>query len=259
MSCPMRLFQVGAHWAGRSESAEACARRVEALFQQLGRCDPAYARWFEYVYSRKHSLQLPFEPTSETFLRFFGRRKYRLDKEVFTFEAWTGQEQRGRGGMLRFICGSNSPSYSNECQLHLPREEPAASRVLTVPVLKEVVRALVLAWDADACAVIAEEDRSAKKAMGDGRPCLGWLTYVANRCGSVPPLPEQVLVEPLEDKGTLILLTPECFSLENPEHVSLARSVREELEKAGLLPPLGNEPDPKQVARVLKGKSRRAR
>lgn len=235
----MWLFLAGAHWADRRESAEACARRVESLFQQLGRCDPAYTRWFEYSYSRKHSLQLPFEPTAEMFLRFFKRRKYRLDREVFAFEAWTGQEKRGRGGRLSFVCGSGSPSHLNECLLYLPREEPAASRVLTVPVLKEVVGAMVRAWDADGCAVISEGDLNAKKAMLDGRPCLGWLTYIARRRGCVPPLPEQVHVEPLEDKGTLIILTPEPFSLENPEHVSLAGSVREQLEKAGLLPPPG--------------------
>ncbi|MFY0526153.1 Imm52 family immunity protein [Archangium gephyra] len=235
----MEPFQVGAHWAGRRESAEECAQRVEALFQQLGQCDPAYASWFEFAYSRKHSLGLPFEPTSEAFLRFFKRRKYRLDRDVFTFEAWTGQERQGRGGMLRFLCGSNSPYYANGCQLYLPREEPAASRVLALPVLKQVVRTIVRVWDADGCAVIAEGDRVTRKAMEDGRPCVGWLTYVANRCGSLPPLPEQVHLEPLEDQGTLILLTRERFSLENPAHVALAASVREQLEKAGLIPPLG--------------------
>ncbi|HZH13954.1 MAG TPA: Imm52 family immunity protein [Archangium sp.] len=235
----MEPFQLGAYWAGRRESAEACARRVEELFQQLGRIDPAYARWFEYAYSRKHSLQLPFEPTAEAFLGFFKRRKYRLDREVFTFEAWTGQEQRGHGGKLNFVCGSTSPSYANGCLLHLPREEPAASRVLALPVLKQVVRAMVRTWDADGCAVIAEGDRVTKRALEDGRPCVGWLTYIAHRCGSLPPLPEQVLVEPLEDQGTLILLTPERFSLEKPKHVALAQSVRERLEQAGLMPPLG--------------------
>ena len=232
----MELFQAGAHWGGRKESAEACARRVEVLFQRLGQCDPAYARWFEYAYSRKHALQLPFEPTAETFLRFFERRKYRLAREVFTFEAWTGQEQQGRGGRLSFICGSNESFYPNGCLLHLPREEPAASRVLTVSVLKEVVRAMVLAWEPDGCVVIAEGERGAKKALEEGVPCLGWLTYVADRRGKVPPLPKPVRVEPLEDKGLLIILTPERFSLENPAHVSLARRVRERLEKAGLLP-----------------------
>jgi len=232
----MELFQAGAHWAGRTESAEACARRVEVLFRQLGQCDAAYARWFEYAYSRKHALQLPFEPTAETFLRFFERRKYRLAREVFTFEAWTGQEQQGRGGRLSFICGSNEPYYSNGCLLHLPREEPAASRVLTAAVLKKVVRAMVQAWDPDGCAVIPEADRSAKKVMEDGGPCLGWLMYVPARRGKVPSLPRPVRVEPLDGKGTLIVLTPECFSLENPAHVDLAGRVRERLEKAGLLP-----------------------
>jgi hypothetical protein len=235
----MELFQAGAQWAGRRESAEACAQRVEVLFQELGRCDPAYTRWFEYAYSRKHSLQLPFEPTIEAFLHFFGRRKYRLEREVFTFDAWTGQEQRGRGGKLRFTCGSTTPFYPNECLLHLPREEPAASRVLTVPVLKEVVRAMVVAWEPDGCAVIAEGDRGAKKAMEDGRACLGWLTYISDGRGSMPPLPKPVHVEPMQDKGTLIILTPERFSLENPAHAALAGHVREQLEKAGLLPPLG--------------------
>ena len=138
--------------------------------------------------------------------------------------------------MLSFTCGSNEPFYSNGCLLHLPREEPAASRVLTVSVLKEVVRAMVLAWEPDGCVVISEGERGAKKALEEGVPCLGWLTYVADRRGKVPPLPKPVRVEPLEDKGLLIILTPERFSLENPAHVSLARRVRERLEKAGLLP-----------------------
>jgi Immunity protein 52 len=232
----MELFQAGAHWGGRRESAEACARRVEVLFRQLGRCDPAYARWFEYAYSRRHALQLPFEPTSETFLRFFERRKYRLGREVFTFEAWTGQEQRGRGGMLSFTCGSNEPFYPNGCLLHLPREEPAASRVLTVAGLTEVVRAMVLAWDPDGCVVIPEGDQGARKVMEAGGQCLGWLTYISDRRGRVPSLPRPARVARLEDQGTLIILTPKRFSLEDPAQAALAGRVRERLEKAGLLP-----------------------
>ncbi|MGZ3457035.1 MAG: Imm52 family immunity protein [Archangium sp.] len=241
MSWPMERFQVGAHWAGRHESAEECARRVEVLFRLLGRCDPAYAgQWFEYGYSRRRALQRPFEPTAETFRRFFETRRYRLGKDAFCFEAWTGQEQRGHGGVLNFTCGSNLPFYANGCRLHLPREQTAAERVLTVPVLKEVVRALVLAWDPDGGAVIPEEDAAAKKAMEDGRPCLGWLMYFSHQRGKVPRLPKPVRVEPMEDRGTLVVLTPECFSGDNPEHVALAGHVREELEKAGLLPLSGS-------------------
>ena len=100
-------------------------------------------------------------------------------------------------------------------------------------------RAMVVAWDPDGCAVIAEDDQDEKEAMDNGRACVGWLTYVSDRKGRLPPLPEPVHVEQMEHRGRLITLTPERFSLSNPAHVALARHVREQLEHAGLLPPLG--------------------
>ncbi len=42
-------------------------------------------------------------------------------------------------------------------------------------------------------------------------------------------------VEPVEDKGSLVILTPECFTASNPEYVALAERVRELLDRAGLL------------------------
>jgi hypothetical protein len=233
----MEFFQAGAHWGCRQENAEACARRVVVFLQRLGRCDPEYAQWYEYGYSRRHSLQHPVEPTVEAFRRYFSRRKFRLGNDGFLFDAWTGQEQRGRGGLLNFTCGAGVPLYPNGCQLYLPRAEETVKRVLTVPVLTEVVRAMVVAWAPDGCAVISEEDVAAKKAVTDYKPCMGWLTYFSHQRGRVPPLPESVRVEPMEDKGSLIILTPELFSWENPEHAALANEVRERLEQAGLLPP----------------------
>lgn len=233
----MERFQAGAHWASRRESAEACARRAESFFQLLGECDPAYGQWFEFAYSRKNALQLPFEPTAATFRRFFERKKYRLGKDGFYFEAWTGQEQRGRGGLLSLTCGSGLPFYSNGCLLHLPREEPAAARVLSVAVLKDVMRAMVRAWEPDACVVAAENDAAERKALESGKPCLGWLMYFSRQLGPVPALPRPTRSLALEDKGTLVVLTPERFSLDNRAHLDLAERVRVRLEAAGLLAP----------------------
>jgi hypothetical protein len=67
---------------------------------------------------------------------------------------------------------------------------------------------------------------------------LGWVTYLARQRGIVPPLPAPVRIEPVEDKGTLIVLTPERFTASNPDHVELAWRVRELLVKAGLLKPI---------------------
>ena len=38
----------------------------------------------------------------------------------------------------------------------------------------------------------------------------------------LPALPAPVRIEPVEDKGTLVILTPKRFSASNPEHVALA-------------------------------------
>ncbi|ATB28530.1 Imm52 family immunity protein [Melittangium boletus] len=234
----MERFQAGAHWAGRKESAGECARRAGLLFASLAECDPAYARWFEYAYSRKNALTLPFEPTQDTFLRFFERKKYRLGRDAFYFDAWTGEEREGRGGQLSFTCGSGLPFYANGCVLHLPREEPAAGRVLTVPVLKKVVNALVRAWEPDRCVILSEDDPASKRLAEPTGACLGWFMYFSRARGRVPALPKSVRVEPVEDRGSLIILTPEPFSRGNTAHMDLAARVRERLEKAGLLPPV---------------------
>ena len=237
MNPRMERFQAGAYWTSRKESAEACARRAETCFRLLAACDPAYARWFEYAYSRKNALQLPFEPTLATFRRFFGRKKYRLGRDGFCFEAWTGQEQRGKGGQLSLTCGSGLPFYSNGCLLHLPREEPAAGRVLSVGVLQNVMRALAVAWEPDACAVVAEEDLAARKLLEGGTPSVSWLMYFPHHLGRLPALPRPVRVSPVEDQGSLVVLTPERFRWNDPAHLELAGRVRARLEKAGLLRP----------------------
>lgn len=46
----------------------------------------------------------------------------------------------------------------------------------------------------------------------------------------------------MEDKGTLIVLTPERFTASNPEQVALAERVRGLLDHAGLLKPLQPQP-----------------
>jgi hypothetical protein len=44
-----------------------------------------------------------------------------------------------------------------------------------------------------------------------------------------------VRIEPVEDKGSLVILTPERFTASNPDHVALADRVCELLDRAGLL------------------------
>jgi hypothetical protein len=232
MSRMMDGYYAAVYWGCRVESAEECARRAESFFRLLSRSEPLYSRWFEKASTRKKALQLQFEPTHETFLKFFGKKKYQ-GVEGFHFGAWTGHEQ-GFGGMISLTCGSCAESFCNVCLIYLPTEEPVVGRVLGAPVLAEVMRALGLAWEPDDGGVFSDayEELSHEPV---GSPRIGWLMYLSRRRGEVPPLPQPVRVEPVEDKGSLIILTPERFTVDNPAHVALADEVRALLDRAGLL------------------------
>ncbi|HEX8435803.1 immunity 52 family protein [Archangium sp.] len=234
----MESYYAAVYWGCRVESAEQCAGRAETFFHLLSRCDPDYTRWFEKADSLKKALQLQFEPTAETFERFFKRRSYKLGRVGFIFGAWTGHEGREHGGMADLLCGSDAQGAPNSCFLYLPREKPGEERVLTAPVLTEVLRAMVLAWEPDWGVVTSGDFRDSLSQEGDVGTFVGWMTYFSSPRGEVPALPAPVRVASIEDKGTLIQLTSERISAANPGHVALARGVQVVLRANGLLEPV---------------------
>jgi len=67
---------------------------------------------------------------------------------------------------------------------------------------------------------------------------VGWVMYFSRLRGTVPLLPTPVRIKPVEDKGTLVIITPERFTASSPAHVALAARVHDLLDRAGLLRPL---------------------
>jgi hypothetical protein len=244
MTQGMESCYAAVYWGCRVESAEECARRAETFFRLLSRCDPIYTRWYEKADSRKKALQLQFEPTAETFVRFFKKRSYKLAKVGFIFGAWTGHAEDERGGAVSIKCGYDARGTSNSCVLDLPDETPGTERVLTLPVLTEIMRTMVVAWEPDWGVVTSSDFRDAVSKAGNAGTFVGWMTYFSRQRGVVPPLPGPVRIEPLEDKGMLVILTPECAVSSNPEHVSLGQRVQELLARKGLLEPVIHWPPP---------------
>jgi hypothetical protein len=229
-------YHVGAYWACRPESAQQCARRAETFFRLLSACHPDYARWYEKSNSTQRALQLQFEPTFDTFVRFFGRRKYQLDEDGFIFGAWTGHVPVNReGGMVTLCCGSAAEAAPNNVLLYFPMEGPGLDRLLTLPVLTGVLRAMALAWEPDWAVAVSDDFRDRLPLRGNADTFVGWLTYFSRQRGEVPTLPEPVRVEPVEDKGTLVILGPEPLSAANSEHVALGLHVQQVLKERDLL------------------------
>jgi hypothetical protein len=230
-------YYAGSYWLGRKESAEVCAFRAESFFRLLTRCDPTFTQWFEKAYSREDALKLRFELDATTFLELFGREDAQGVKGGFSMNAWNG-ERSDDDSTLRFSCGSSSQIVPSTCVLRLPAEGPVARRVLSASVLTQVLRAMVLSWEPEWGIVTSHVHRDQVLKATKVGTFPGWVMYFSHRRGPVPPLPAPVHVEPVEDKGTLIVLTPERFTASNPAHVELANQVAEVLDRAGLLKPL---------------------
>lgn len=227
-------YGIKAYWGHRPESAEECAGRAETFFRLLGECHPDFARWYEQSNSARKALQLGFEPTRDTFVRFFGREKYQILDDGFDFGTWTGHLEQGRGGSVMFRCGSKAEFSPNRVWILFPKEALGQERVVTEPVVSGVMRAVAVAWEPEWAVATADglwDELSGGSRLG----CfVGWMTYFSRERGEVPALPAPVRMETVGDKGTLITLTSERLTPSNAEHVALAWRTQKLLEERGL-------------------------
>ncbi|WP_398577221.1 immunity 52 family protein [Stigmatella hybrida] len=229
-------YYAGSCWLDRPESAEACARRAERFFHLLGRCDPAWTRWYEPAASFKEARERLFATDAENFQKLFAQKEHRIG-DGFSFHLWTGDSREETSG-VDGNCGHSSLHLPSTCVLRPYDEGPLGERVLTAPVMAGVLRAMALAWDPEWGVATSEAHRDSVTEKAKPGTFVGWGMYFSRLRGKVPPLPAPVRIEPVEDKGTLVILTPERFTASNPEHVALAARVHELLDRAGLLQPL---------------------
>jgi hypothetical protein len=228
-------------WLARPESAEACARRTERFFQFLERCDPAWTRWYETAASFEEARKHQIFPEAGTFQQLFSEKENRI-VDGYKFWLWTGDSAQETSS-VNATCGSSSVRLPSNCVVQPYGEGPVGERVLTAPVMTEVLRAMALAWEPEWGIVTSDAHRQlAVKGFPHPGTFVGWVTYFAHFRGTAPPLPAPVRIEPVEDRGTLVILTPERFTASNPEHVALAARVQELLSRAGLLRPLQTWP-----------------
>ncbi|OJT25565.1 hypothetical protein BO221_06745 [Archangium sp. Cb G35] len=234
-------YYVGAYWLSRRETAEACAQRTKCLFRLLAACDPSLSQWFEKGSTLEEALTHRIEPDMASLMNIFSeqtREEGRFADEGFSLGLWNGQTQEAESS-LSLLCGDASIWVPNCCVFEPPAQGPAKERMLQAPVLARIMHAMAVAFEPEWGIATSQELRElvAPKSARPGT-FIGWLTYFSHRRGPLPPLPSPVHTEPVEDKGTLVILSPERFTASNPAHVALARDVSERLAHAGLLTPL---------------------
>jgi hypothetical protein len=240
----IETYYAGAYWDVRKESPEECGRRAEAMFTALRTVAPDFSHWLKQGRSRKEALQHPIDMDRATLAKMFRRGKDRMFEDLgFRLSGWNGASDDEASSFL-IRAGIYAERIGNACVFNLPsqgsdgKEGPNAQRVLTATVLSGLVRAMVVGWEPE-WAIATSSVQMMSIPEPNPTRLWGWVTYYSDQVGRVPPLPAPVRMERVEDKGTLLVLTPERFTASNPEHVALAHRVGELLDRAGLLgPPL---------------------
>ncbi|WP_044195042.1 Imm52 family immunity protein [Hyalangium minutum] len=229
----LETYYVGSYWLARSESAEACARRAERFFQEIGRCDSAWNSWYRAANSFEEARKRQFVPSAANFESLFAQEEHQIG-DGFSFHLWTGDSPEETSG-VDGSCGSADTFLPSTCVLEPFDEGPVGARMLSASVMTDALRAMVVAWDPEWGVVTSTAHRDSVTEKPKAGTFVGWVMYFSRLRGPVPPLPAPVRIERVEDKGTLVILTPERFTVSNPEHVALAARVHELLARAGLL------------------------
>lgn len=241
----IETYYAGAYWAARREDATACARRAQSFLLALAHCSPLFSRWL-IPHASRGQPPILLEPELPLLQQMLSRERVRNDEGGiiedlgFRLYADTGGPRDGHPSEhahLSIRCGSYTAPVGNSCVLSLPSQGPQLERVMAGTVLTKVLHAMALAWEPDWAVATSDSHRELALKRSAGT-FTGWVMYFSHRRGSVPPLPAPVQVEPVEDKGTLITLTPERFTVSNPAHVELAAHVYQRLNEAGLLVPV---------------------
>jgi hypothetical protein len=233
-------YYVGAYWGPRKETARECAQHAELFFHMLARCDPTFTQWYRGGRGAPRGLPgHPVRPEVEEWEQLFlrGRNRNDVDKGVIEDLGFSEIVVNARkdSTSLHLHCGEYSPwGGGNTCLIFPPLEGPVAKRILSAPVLAEVLTSMATAWDPDfAMASSSEMVDLIEKRKREVR--VGWLTYLSRRLGKLPPLPAPVRIEPVGTLGWLLVLSPERMTASNPEHVAFTTRVRELLDRAGLI------------------------
>ena len=232
-------YYAGAYWGPRKETPEECARRAEAFLAAIAKLDPAFSQWFEQGRSRKDALKRSIESSGEALEKRVRRGRDRQFEDLgYSLWAWNGAPDDYDACGFNFKCGGYCEGLFNRCVVTLPARGPNSERVLSVPVLTGLVRSMVLAWEPDSALATSSMLSEAVIPDGNADTFVGWIMYFSHSRGKVPPLPAPIRIEPVEDKGTLIVLTPERITAANPEHVELGQRVQELLNRAGVIRPV---------------------
>ena len=254
---------LNARWRSRRESLDQCADRAWPFFRELAGLHELFGQWSKLGKTKHKALANKLSPESAEIrdLLAKGRNHYDVDHRViedlgYSLYLWNCMD-RPDAISLRISCGSYPPPhmpFPNECFIKLsPVQGASKSELARIDKLLAMAEVMVRHWDPDyICVSTHAVDESAlpdRSEFTGVRP--GWLTYISDKWGKVPALPEPYRLVPMGGAGQMVLIDGiEGATATNPECIELIRQLWNHLYAAGLvlkhcgqrwiaLPPIG--------------------
>ncbi len=209
---------LNARWRSRRESLDQCADRARPFFRELAELHKSFGQWSKLGTIKREALadKLPPEPGNIRDLLAKGRNHYDVDNRViedlgYSLYLWNCLEKPD-GINLRISCGCYPPPhmpFPNECFIKFsPVQGASASELAKIDKILAVAGVMVRYWDPDYLCVsthrldeLALPERSEFTGV---RP--GWLTYISDKWGKVPALPEPYRLAPMGGTGQVVLI-----------------------------------------------------
>ncbi|MGA2087427.1 MAG: Imm52 family immunity protein [Stellaceae bacterium] len=249
-------YTLYAFWKARPESTEACAERLARMFQDLAAIHPAFARWCKKAMTLappdKPFCSMP--PQIKELTAIFDKGRYFKDvprepipQLGYMVYAWNGI--RGPQGLSFSV---HAGAYTerkrdpNMVDFGFQGIEPGNESLLNAKILKQVLLAVVSAWEAD-WGVIESWGYEGQLKNADGqlfRPWGGWITYLSPAYAQKISPPRTATVEQTPGGGLLMLATEEPFTATNPAHVAAVDAIQACLKPIQVSPPLRKIPRP---------------
>jgi hypothetical protein len=212
----------------------------------LAKCDEALSHWFRDPKRR-------FDPTVSACRSLLdeGRNYYDVPRKPiedlgYKIFLWNGLDGDSDANVF-FHCGAYPavPAMPNPnwCEVWFPFGGSFGERLLREQKSSELMGEIVRSWDPDWARISTHEVDRAVHGGEHRTVSVGWLTYLSDRYGPIPALPNMYRVTRLGEQGNLITIaTIDRVTVANPDHIALIRSLSEILRSAGLLSPTPRKP-----------------
>lgn len=240
----MADYYFGWYWGDRTEDIDACAEKVLRSLEALGRCDPAFENIYVVPQERKVPYKVDVDPAAVRSIMEAGRNRedlppYKIIESLGFKGSFVSEDFRKRGfeWSLLFHCGVSVSGVPNSCVLSVPKSGDVRDRMLQYDTARRIIGELVEIWNPDT-AVLKKRGTIVKQP--DGRMTMtkvpvGWMNYFASHLGKVPenlPLTSQIEID---DRGTLLIVTPDPVTMDLPENTETNEALTLALKRAELL------------------------